>query len=484
MGPEGPEGPEGPQGPTGDTGATGATGAQGGFGGDSVNLGFSTTTTDSDPGDGMSRFNNATFASVTQLFLDDQDLGGNDIQAWIATLDDSTNTVKGALRVFRKTNSAVFAHFLVNSITEATGYWKVAVAPVVSAGSFINLDNLVYSFARAGDEGDASDIAAEILAAPVKPTIHGDDLVAGIDSESAGGDDLTAWEWNTIFSHLNGLYVSLTASQTVAGTKTFSSQLLGSAGFSFAVDGTNGLITRNTTAVGGSLRNMLDLRVISSGSVADGFGPSLFFSMNDAETGGDNFLGSIGYGRDGADTNGKLVIRNYVGGVSTIAGEINSALNWGIGPLTSTLARLHIFQNTLGALVRRIQTAAANDDVIEDLYQNKITTTNATPTTLHTFAIPANNTVMIEARVIARRTGGSAGAADDGASYTLIRSYTTKAGVVTLLGIHSNFAGEDQAAWDCALVISGTNVIVQVTGATNNNISWAMTKGEISMMGS
>ena len=85
-------------------------------------------------------------------------------------------------------------------------------------------------------------------------------------------------------------------------------------------------------------------------------------------------------------------------------------------------------------------------------------------------------TVQLEAVVTARRTGGSAGTAEDGAAYIVRGAYKTVAGVVTLIGaIGLIYTAEDQPGWDCTLTISGTNVLVRVTGAVNNNVTWHCT---------
>lgn len=242
QGPEGPQGDIGPQGPQGDPGATGATGSQGGFGGNSLNYGFSTTTTDSDPGSGMLRFNHATFASVTQIFIDDQDLSATDVQSWLATLDDSTNTVRGSLRLFRKTDSTVYAIFQITGVSvEETGYWKILVTPVVASGSFVNSDNLVVSFVRAGDvgatgatgatgppgaDGDAADIGAEIAGATTDDTIDDASLWGYVN-----GTTLVKTTWSNIKTTLttlfDGLYVALTGDQSISGIKTFVNTIKG-----------------------------------------------------------------------------------------------------------------------------------------------------------------------------------------------------------------------------------------------------------------
>lgn len=329
------------------------------------------------------------------------------------------------------------------------------------------------------DVTDAGNVGSTIHGASAKTTPVDADTVPLIDSEASNVLKKLSWAniKATLKSYLDTLYVALTGDQTVAGVKTFSSAVTGTAGFDLTVDGTNGMIKRSTTATGGSLRTMLDLRITSTGSVSDGFGPALFYSMNDAETGAvDNFLASLGAARDGADNNGKIVARVYVAGVSTVAGEIGSSLNWAVGTTVQD-ARLFVLQNTLGGEVFSLSSTATNDDPREWVIQGRAATTNATPATLATIPIAASNTYLIHAHVIARRTGGVAGTADDGAAYSLKSAYTTKTGTVTLLGGSALEAvvKEDVGAYDAALVISGTDVIVQVTGVANTNITWHAT---------
>lgn len=119
---------------------------------------------------------------------------------------------------------------------------------------------------------------------------------------------------------------------------------------------------------------------------------------------------------------------------------------------------------------RRLPTA--NQDVYD--WVTTVNTTDATQTTLATIPVTASRTYMIEARVAARRTGGASGTANDGASYCRRGTYTTKSGTVTLMGSVQTIGtdAEDQAAWDVTMTISSTNVLVRVTGAANNNVTW------------
>ncbi|MBM4134413.1 MAG: hypothetical protein FJ245_11655, partial [Nitrospira sp.] len=101
--------------------------------------------------------------------------------------------------------------------------------------------------------------------------------------------------------------------------------------------------------------------------------------------------------------------------------------------------------------------------------QGRITTTDATATTLLSVKLMANTTYLLEARVVARRTGGSSGTADDGAGYVIRAAYQTATGTVTLIGAVSQiFVAESQAGWDCTFDVSGLLVRLRVTGAANN----------------
>lgn len=156
---------------------------------------------------------------------------------------------------------------------------------------------------------------------------------------------------------------------------------------------------------------------------------------------------------------------------------INSSGFVGIGVGTATiLSVLDIQQGTLGNAVQRIMSTATNDDPTETVYQNRVATTDATVTNIHTFAIPASTTYAIELTIIARRTGGASGTAEDGASYKVYGTYKNVAGTATIIGtLTKSPVNEDQAAWDVTLTPSTSNVIAQVTGAAANNVTWHMT---------
>lgn len=143
--------------------------------------------------------------------------------------------------------------------------------------------------------------------------------------------------------------------------------------------------------------------------------------------------------------------------------------------ITSPSAKTHTFQSSLGSAVQRwTSQAVTGTNVVTTLYQNKVLTTNATVTTLHTIATSSNSRYMVEAKVLATRTAGAAGANGDMASYHIEAAYKNVAGTVSIasgsVAVLSSF--ESQAAWDCTFTISGTNILLRVTGAASNDISW------------
>lgn len=105
-----------------------------------------------------------------------------------------------------------------------------------------------------------------------------------------------------------------------------------------------------------------------------------------------------------------------------------------------------------------------------------VETTDATVTMLATLPLTDNRTMQIVADVVARRTGGSAGAAGDGASYRIIGTFRrVSAGNATLIGnLTADHTAESQAGWDATLTVSGTDVLVRVTGSANNSLTWSV----------
>ncbi|MCR9254702.1 MAG: hypothetical protein NXI16_01230 [Alphaproteobacteria bacterium] len=119
---------------------------------------FSTTTTDSDPGAGVVRLNNATPASVTEIYIDDLNAAGADIRTRIAAWDDSTSSTKGTLTITSLENPAEYICVTLTALTQPTGYSKLTVTHIDSAGTLANAENIVLSFVPTGDQGAGGDV--------------------------------------------------------------------------------------------------------------------------------------------------------------------------------------------------------------------------------------------------------------------------------------------------------------------------------------
>ena len=125
-------------------------------GGDSAMFQYSTTTTDADPGTGKFRLNNATIASATIMYIDDLEFNGTDVSAWVQSWDDVTgnDTNRGRIRISKANTLDTWMVFKVTgAITDATGYSKITLVYIDSAGSFADDDKVFIAFTASGEDG-------------------------------------------------------------------------------------------------------------------------------------------------------------------------------------------------------------------------------------------------------------------------------------------------------------------------------------------
>lgn len=101
-------------------------------------------------------------------------------------------------------------------------------------------------------------------------------------------------------------------------------------------------------------------------------------------------------------------------------------------------------------------------------------TTDATPLEAHYIEVPATTTLYVEVEVAARRTGGSAGTAEDAGGFKVIATFKNVAGIATLVGTVTTVHAQADQAWTVDLVPTTTDefIYVELTGATNNDIDW------------
>lgn len=135
------------------TGNTGATGNSAG-----MQLTFSNSTSDADPGAGKLALNNGTVASVTEMYFDDVDDNSAAIATFVQSFDDVSNsTARGIIHIEKEGTPATFALFKVTgAVTDASGYTKVPVGHLASNGTFSNSDGIRVDFSYSGQDGSGS----------------------------------------------------------------------------------------------------------------------------------------------------------------------------------------------------------------------------------------------------------------------------------------------------------------------------------------
>jgi hypothetical protein len=141
----GDKGDQGIQGPQGIQGSTGPA--------PGVSWNFSGALGDADPGDGTFRVNAASYPAATFLYVDNLDLNGADVRAWLDALDDSTNpSNKGRLNIVQADNAANFVSFIVTgTVVDATGYRRVPVTWLAGNGTLAG--RCALTFAPTGNKG-------------------------------------------------------------------------------------------------------------------------------------------------------------------------------------------------------------------------------------------------------------------------------------------------------------------------------------------
>jgi hypothetical protein len=123
---------------------------------------FSTTTTDSDPGNGYLRLSNATQNAATTIRADLLASDATDWTSVLASFADSSNNVKGYIRLFKTADPSQWLLFTVSAVASPSGYKNVTVANVgsSSASPFADGDAITLSFERVGDQGAQGETGA------------------------------------------------------------------------------------------------------------------------------------------------------------------------------------------------------------------------------------------------------------------------------------------------------------------------------------
>lgn len=235
-------------------------------------LTFSTTTTDSDPGNGAIRFNNATFGSITFVYVDNQDIGGTSLTTWLDGLDDVSNAnARAYLRFQKATDPSIYAEFAVTgSVVDGTGYRKIPVSPIAGAVPG-NGTVLVSTAAKSGQDGSAGlpDIDrrnALLTLSGVAKALAGyqrqlDTIACGFkvsgdaDGTSSGGSvDTSAGAWKPTPGGNDSFTKILLHGDGSNGSTTFTDSCAGASAHTFTAAG-NAQLTTSTAKFGTAALN-------------------------------------------------------------------------------------------------------------------------------------------------------------------------------------------------------------------------------------
>jgi len=152
LGSKGDKGDVEAQGNKGEKGDLGSKGEQGAFGGASFEFIYTNLTSNTEPGNGLLRFNNASLSSATLLFIDQEDGSGANTYGYLQAIDDSTSSVKGTFTITEVANNDNFAYFSITGTHgHYTHYFELPIIFLTGPASFSNNTPVAITFARTGD---------------------------------------------------------------------------------------------------------------------------------------------------------------------------------------------------------------------------------------------------------------------------------------------------------------------------------------------
>jgi len=197
--------------------ATSATNATSVISSIGLNYNFDTSTTMADPGTGDFRLNNGTVASVTAISLDatTNDTGNPDLSDFVATWDDSTNTIAGYIVGKKVGTPATFFVFSVSAVADNTGWLQLTVSHVTSSGTWSSGNDCIFQFSRSGDKGpgDMSDLTDDLT-----PQLGGDLDCNGAQIQWSKGADVASATALAVLT--DGNYFDVTGTTTVTSINT------------------------------------------------------------------------------------------------------------------------------------------------------------------------------------------------------------------------------------------------------------------------
>jgi hypothetical protein len=149
-------------------------------------------TTDSDPGAGLIKFNNATPASATELYIDDSTSDGVDLSTLFASFGST-----GFIKIQSVADAGEWAIFKWTATTDGTGYWKFTVVPQASKGTLDDADAVLIEFDAGGGGGSTQGRHAIFIAAgSMIPSVTGGCASLAVVASAANQPDITSLDFD------------------------------------------------------------------------------------------------------------------------------------------------------------------------------------------------------------------------------------------------------------------------------------------------
>lgn len=139
----------------------------------------------------------------------------------------------------------------------------------------------------------------------------------------------------------------------------------------------------------------------------------------------------------------------------------------------NTLVDLFPYQK----IILKLDDNSTSDGIWSFTFENSLQqtfgqTTDATPLAVQVLTLPTETGVLLETQVIAKWTGGAAGADGDGAAFVRTAHLSNVAGTVNILRAQTDFTSTTLDGMTVTYSTSGSDVSVLVTGPANSNIDW------------
>lgn len=161
------------------TRADGTALAGGSGGGASIGVQYSAdtgSTADSDPGAGLMKWNNATQAISTELYLDDTTTDGVSLTGWWSALEAG-----GFAYLQHATDQDTWQIWQITDVTDASGYVKLAVSLLADGGSFSDDAPMLVTL----QQGPAAVAVTSVNGDTGAVVLTEGDIVATINDETA-----------------------------------------------------------------------------------------------------------------------------------------------------------------------------------------------------------------------------------------------------------------------------------------------------------